>query len=209
MTEPATSSADWVTEFIRANGRDLLGYFIRRVSNPDVAADLLGNLFVVVWRRRDSLPTDPERARMWCFGIARNLLREHQRGHSRQIALADILRAHLGIAAQLHTADPARTAEQEEQNVRLHTAIRRLDRRSQELITLIHWDEFSITDAAAHLGTNPSTARTRYSRARAKLAHLLGEEPPCRNSSELGADGRTKPLTLRPGPATATGGSHD
>jgi RNA polymerase sigma-70 factor (ECF subfamily) len=178
MTEPDRPSADWVSHVIQANGRDLLGYFIRRVSNPDAAADLLGSLFVVVWRRRDSLPTDPERARKWCFGIARNILREHRRGHARQIALADTLRAHLEITAQRYTADPAHTAEQREQSAGLHTAIRRLDWRSQELITLIHWDEFSITDAAEHLGMNPSSARTKYARARATLAHLLGDDAP-------------------------------
>lgn len=205
MTEPATSPADWVTEVIEANGRDLLGYFIRRVRDPDAAADLLGNLFVIVWRRRDTLPTDPERGRMWCFGIARNLLREHQRSRSRQIALAGTLRAHLNSAAQTAT-DPARRAEQTEQNALLHRAIRRLDRRSQELIFLIHWDEFTITDAAAHLGLNSSTARTKYSRARAKLIHLLEEGAYC---SSLAADERIELLVVQPSPVTATGGRHD
>lgn len=208
MTETESSPADWVSEVIEANGRDLLGYFVRRVRNPDAAADLLGNLCVVVWRRRDSLPSEPERARMWCFGIARNLPREHDRSHSRQIALASTLRAHLEAAATLHE-DPALTAEQQELNERLHTAIRTLDPPSQELVILIHWDEFTITEAATHLRINPSSARTKYSRARAKLAQLLGEEDPHRSSPHLAAGKSTEYVRFRPRAFRATGGSND
>lgn len=176
MTAPGKAASEWVTTVIQENGRDLLSYFIRRVSDPSEAADLLGTLFVVMWRRSDSLPTDLERARKWCFGIARNALREHRRGQARQIALASALRAHLEVAVQSHTIDPAHTVEQREEGVRLRAAISRLDSRSQDLVMLVHWDDFSIADAAEHLGMNPSSARTRYSRACAKLALWLGDE---------------------------------
>lgn len=212
MTEPDKTPADWVTQVIQANGRDLLGYFIRRVSSPDAAADLLGNLFVVIWRRRDKLPSDPEQARKWCFGIARNALREHRRGHARQIALADTLRAHLETTALRYAADPAHAAEQREQSAKLHAAIRRLDSRSQELITLIDWDRFSISDAAEHLGMNPSSARTCYSKVRAKLAYLLDDDAPRTASRELASDEDTaprQPMTLKRHPNAATEGTRD
>ena len=52
---------------------DLLAYLQRRVGVDD-APDLLGETMVVAWRRASDLPGDPERARMWLFGIARKTL---------------------------------------------------------------------------------------------------------------------------------------
>jgi RNA polymerase sigma-70 factor (ECF subfamily) len=173
MNDLQHTPADRVTQVIENNGRDLLNYFIRRVSDESDAADLLGNLFLTLWRREDSLPRDPEKARMWCFGIARNVLREHRRKHAHEIAVADSLRTHLSTATHHHITDPADSVAFQEETDHLHTAIRTLDSRSQELITLVHWDGFTLTAAAAHLGMNSSSARTRYSRARQTLALLL------------------------------------
>lgn len=42
-----------------------------------------------------------------------------------------------------------------------------------ELIALVHWDGFALVDAAALLRINPSTVRTRYARAKDRLATRL------------------------------------
>ncbi|UJP10342.1 sigma-70 family RNA polymerase sigma factor [Microbacterium sp. KUDC0406] len=164
-------SDEHITGVIRDNGSDLLGYFLRRVQDPEQAADLLADLFVVIWRRRKVVPTTSEDARKWCFGVARNVLREHHRGRTRRNDLADALRDHL----ETIVADPARVAEDGERDAAVRAAVRSLDARSRELVVLLHWDGFTIADAAAHLGMNPSTARTRYARARTRLAQLLTE----------------------------------
>jgi DNA-directed RNA polymerase specialized sigma24 family protein len=62
-----------ITSALGESAADLLAYLQRRVG-PDEAPDLLGETMVVAWRRVDDLPSDPERARMWLFGIARNTL---------------------------------------------------------------------------------------------------------------------------------------
>ena len=43
-------------------------------------------------------------------------------------------------------------------------------------MTLIHWDTFTLAQAAALLGLNASTARTCYARARNRLAVELSQE---------------------------------
>ncbi|WP_275403788.1 sigma factor-like helix-turn-helix DNA-binding protein [Nocardioides jishulii] len=46
-------------------------------------------------------------------------------------------------------------------------AVLRLHAAHRELVMLIHWDGFTVTEAAELLGLNASTARSRYSAAAA------------------------------------------
>ena len=49
-------------------------------------------------------------------------------------------------------------------------AIDRLPSEQAELVRLIHWEGFTVVEAAGVLGISESTARGRYQRARANLA---------------------------------------
>jgi len=57
------------------NSRDLLAFFVRRAESPEDAAVLLGDALLIIWRWADSIPSDDLQARMWMFGVARNLWR--------------------------------------------------------------------------------------------------------------------------------------
>lgn len=163
-----------VEDLIRMNGADLLRYFLRRVPNSEDAADLLHNTFLVVWRRRAAVPVDALHARMWCFGVARNVLREGRRAGARRDALADALEDELRVIKKATIeADPEKAAERAELAAAVRSALDTLDTRSRELIILVHWDDFSLKEAAKQLRMNESTARTRYARARTKLANQL------------------------------------
>lgn len=149
---------------IAANARDLLAYLERRVDNREDAADLLGETLLIAWRRCNRLPREPERARMWLFVIARNTLLNHRRGKRRQLALADRLRSELTDAAALPATELA---------LDVRAAIDELDLSLGELVRLVHWDGFTLADAAQLLGVPAATARGRYARARALLAARL------------------------------------
>ncbi|WP_416347684.1 RNA polymerase sigma factor, partial [Cryobacterium sp. 10I1] len=56
-------------------------------------------------------------------------------------------------------------------------ALEVLPRNQRELIRLVHWDGFSIIDAARISGIRESTARGRYQRAKAQLRVHLSESP--------------------------------
>ncbi|MGB4137926.1 MAG: sigma factor-like helix-turn-helix DNA-binding protein [Microbacterium sp.] len=71
------------------------------------------------------------------------------------------------------TRSPAPSADL---GVEVRDAIARLDGGLAELIRLVHWDGFSIVDAAALLGIPPSTARGRYQRAKDALREMLDPE---------------------------------
>lgn len=164
---PTDADARLIAAF-EASASDLLAYLERRVS-PDDAPDLLGETMVVAWRRVSDLPHDPLRARMWLFGIARTTLQNHARGERRRWALADRIRFH----ARDTVAAPPSDAGSD-----VRDAIARLEPDLAELVRLIHWDGFTITDAAELVGIPASTARGRYQRAKDELRAALSIEAP-------------------------------
>ncbi|MDP3952036.1 RNA polymerase sigma factor [Microbacterium sp.] len=153
---------------ISTNATDLLAYFEYRARGAETA-DLLSETMATAWRRIDAMPDDSTQARMWLFGIARNILANAERAAQRRWKLADKLRAHLTTATPLD--DDQRTIE-------VRDAVSRLTPELRELVGLIHWDGFSIADAAGIIGIPASTARTRYQTARQQLARTLTSVDP-------------------------------
>lgn len=150
---------------LRDTSKDLLAYLVRRVPSPEDAADLYGEVMVTAWKRIDKLPATPERQRMWLFVIAANTLSNHRRTSSRRSELTERLRQQL-----------ASTAPDHDDTYAVRDAVLRLHRAQRELVMLIHWDGFSIVEAAELLGLNPSTARSRYAAARSALREALVDE---------------------------------
>lgn len=148
---------------LRETSDALLAYFERRVACPEDAADLVAETMLQAWRRAGALPADAERQRMWLFTIAANVLSNHRRGHRRRTALAEKLRGTLTRAVE---QDPAEA-------LTVRAAVRQLPTSQRELVLLIHWDGFSIAQAAELLEVNPSTARSRYAAARGALRTSL------------------------------------
>ncbi|PPF25720.1 MULTISPECIES: RNA polymerase sigma factor [unclassified Rathayibacter] len=149
-----------------ANASDLLSYFERRVSPVADAADLLSDTYLVAWRKVDSIPTDPEQARMWLFGVARRTLANAQRGNARR---SDLAMKFAGTLRAMPLEDP--TAE----HLDVRRALDAIAPDQAELIKLVLWDGFTVIDAGNILGLSASTARGRYQRARTALRELLTE----------------------------------
>ena len=149
---------------LRRDADDLLRFHERRAPCPEDAADLLGETLLQAWRRVDDLPDDAERQRMWLFGIAVHVLANHRRSTRRRLALVDRLRSHL---RPVEAPDPA-------DGNAVRDAVLRLPADQRDLVTLVHWEGFSLVDAAEVLGVNPSTARSRYAAARTALRATLG-----------------------------------
>ena len=147
---------------VEQNSDDLLRYLLRRVDVREDAADLLADTLLVAWRRYGSVPADPHEARLWLFGVARRVLGTHHRSTRRRTALADRLREHLATTT---APDPRVDA--------VRHALEDLPRRDLDLIGLIHWEGFTLAEAATVLGIKAGTARMRYSRIRDRLRHDL------------------------------------
>ncbi|QNA94162.1 sigma-70 family RNA polymerase sigma factor [Microbacterium sp. Se63.02b] len=146
----------------------LLAYFVRRVEPPDMAADLLADTLLTLWRRANALPARDEEIRPWMFGIARNILLHHRRSAARRHALAERLRRQLCTEPRPGFADAPTFDE-------LHDALRALGETDRDIITLLHWDGLSLEEIAGVLRLKSATVRSRYHRARERLRHQLAD----------------------------------
>ncbi len=146
--------------------------FVRRRIHPDQAEDVTADAFLSTWRRIGDLPDDPDDARAWLFGIARNCLLNQRRGESRRGALAVRLAdAMPSGAAARSECDPAVIAER----LDVADAWSRLSAAEQEVIALAVLDGLTSAQAGAVLGITAVAYRLRLSRARAHLRRALGE----------------------------------
>lgn len=148
---------------VEATSRPLLTYFLRRVHPAEDAADLVAQTFDAAWRSRTPIPADPDEARMWMFGIARNVLSNHRRGVRRAEALVERLRAAIITAVQ----------ERPDEHDDVRRAVDALPPDLAEFVRLVHWDGFTVEAAAQLLGIPSSTARGRHQRAKALLREAL------------------------------------
>jgi RNA polymerase sigma-70 factor (ECF subfamily) len=150
---------------------ELLNYFARRVIPVEDAADLLAETFIAAWRHISRLPASEEESRMWMYGVARNALRNWSRGQRRHHALGDQLREELLVSGRNTVRLDSAVSYQHD----VHAALNMLPANQRELVELIHWDGFTLPEAARLMKTGESTARGRYQRAALRLRKQLAD----------------------------------
>lgn len=150
----------------------ILGYLLRRSGSPEDAADALADIYLIAWTRLEVIP-EGDQARLWLFGVARNVLKKGvSRDHSHQ-ALVERLAGELRISSA-----PPSVADDEDAD-RLRTALSGLREIDREILTLIAWDGLTPAEVAHVLGLSANTIRVRLHRARTRLQQeLLREIPP-------------------------------
>ncbi|MBC7443530.1 MAG: RNA polymerase sigma factor [Ramlibacter sp.] len=157
------AAAERLRRLHESTATDLLSYLARRTLSAEDAADLLAEAFLVAWRRIGQIPKENEASRMWMFVVARNVLTNWRRGTHRRIALADELRTSIRTAI----VEPPDTDNE------VRDAVNALPAKGRDLVMLVHWDGFTIVQAAQLLHISESTARGRYQRAKAALRIAL------------------------------------
>ncbi|MEW2383046.1 RNA polymerase sigma factor [Micromonospora sp. NPDC047707] len=151
------------------NFEPLLAYAMRRVEQPEDAADVVAETFLVAWRRSRDMPPEAE-ARLWLYGVARRVLANHHRGGVRRERLGDRLRQRLRVAVAV---DPGSEVPE---RLTVQAALARLGDLDREVLLLTFWEGLEPREAAAVLQVNPAAVRTRLSRARARLRDLVGDD---------------------------------
>ncbi len=147
----------------------LLAYALRRVDQPDDAADIVAETFLVAWRRIRDLPPDDE-IRLWLYGVARRVLANHHRGGVRRVRLGERLRQR--IIAEVG-ADPGTEVPQ---RMTVQAALNRLGEPDREIVMLTVWEGLPPREVAEVMGMSPNAVRSRLSRARARLRELIGDD---------------------------------
>ena len=147
------------------NAGDLHRYLLRRLGDPEDAAEALNDVLLTAWRHPRKMPPDPHEARLWLYGVAANVQRNHQRARNRRSALV----RRLLVDPTARNADAGPDAAQ----TAVRDAIDALPGELAELVRLHHWEGFSLAEAATILGVPASTVRTRYAAARRRLRAAL------------------------------------
>lgn len=153
-------------DLYRATAGELFGYLRRQVG--DEAPDLLAEVFVVAWRRRDDLPA-PYLRRAWLYGAARRLCAAEHRRSAREaavIAAAEILSTQDVDEAPLDETEAA----ERRRAVVVRTVMGRLEPLDQELLQLSEWDGMTSAEVGVVVGMKASAVRVRLHRARLVMA---------------------------------------
>jgi RNA polymerase sigma-70 factor, ECF subfamily len=156
----------------------LLAYLVRRAPTPEEAADLLAETYLIAWRRLEAIPSGDD-ARLWLYGVARNLL---MKSANRRRAGAHLVER---LASELRTAQPVQPAGSDERAARVRAALAGLREKDRELLMLAAWEGLTPKQIATVMGTSANIVRVRLHRARTRLGKQLDPigkdaEPPLR-----------------------------
>jgi RNA polymerase sigma factor (sigma-70 family) len=148
----------------------ICGYALRRVREPEDAAEVIAETFATLWRRFDRCPAGEE-LRPWLFGVARRVLANQRRGERRRSALSERLAVNIDPAA----LEGART---DEPSSTLAGAFASLSESDRELLSLVAWEGLTRDELSVALGTSRAAVRLRLHRARKRLRAALPPTQP-------------------------------
>lgn len=145
----------------------VLAYAARR-SDPDTAQEILGDTFVVAWRRLAAVP-DP--ALPWLFGVARRVLANERRSTRR----AQALTLRLVREPRSHADEPT---DEVDERLSAQAALQLLPPREREVLELLAWEGLSTAEAAEVLECSHRVLAVRVHRARRRLRGYIVEAHP-------------------------------
>lgn len=174
-----TSSAYRETQFDRLyeeHRQALHAFFLGRISDHELALDLLQEAFVRAWRNLDLLLALPVgRQRAWLFTTGRNLVVDQYRSRAARGAAHDALIASTTPEDQL--SEGPETCVKRDHEIRLvDEAISRLPDDLRTVLALQVLGEKTSAEIGELLDRPAGTVRYQLSRARKRLAeeiHLL------------------------------------
>ena len=188
MDRAVTAQQDQEIRFNRmfeANYDLILRFCLRRVPLAD-ANDAASDVFVVAWRRIADAPSGDE-ARLWLYGIARNVVRNSQRSARRSLRLTTKLS---GLAKNdVESPEPQVVANDELRRVLV--VLGTFSEKEQEVLRLRAMERLSLAEMAAVLGCSEDAARKRFERAAKRLNKQVSSpalaQPiiPCESEGEV------------------------
>src|SRR3954452_4099935 len=167
---------DAFAEFYRRHVTALLGYFVRRTRDPELAADLCAETFAAALAGAHRYRPERGPAVAWLYGIARRLL-AHAR---RRGAVEDHARRRLGMAPLALTDEALERIEAlasaEASATALHAALDALPADQRDALEARVVDERGYAEIALAARTSESVIRQRVSRGLAGLRERMRGE---------------------------------
>ena len=152
---------DDIATFIPA----LRAFAISLTRNHAAADDLVQDTIVKAWSHIDKFTPGTD-LKAWLFTILRNTFFSDRRKRVREVADPDGI--HAGSLSQ-QPAHDGRLALTD-----FMVSFNKLSPEHREVLILVGANGYSYEEAAAMIGVAPGTAKSRASRARARLCELMG-----------------------------------
>lgn len=152
------------------NYETLLAYVLRRWPDASEAHDIVADTFLVLWRRLDEAPGDPE-IPLWLHGVVRRILANHHRTRLRRERFSARFTQ---IVSEVSDAE-----ELAEVRLRARDVLKgllQLSEQDQEILLLAAWESLGAADLAVVLDCSENAAMIRLHRARKRLAEACRKE---------------------------------
>ena len=160
-------------------------YCTRRLGVAD-ANDAVSEVFLVMWRRIDEIPSGPESLPL-LHGVARNVVRNSQRTMRR----SDRLIAKAGDEPQRAAASAEMQVVRRSEFDEVAEALGELSEDDREVIRLRAWEELSAPQIAVVLDVSVAAAEKRIARASTRLTKKVEQKRSIRpRAIQKGGDDR-------------------
>ncbi len=147
--------------------RPIMAYLIRRLGDPDAAAEVAQESFVRAYFRLNTLKKG-DAFFAWLLGIAHRVMLETFRRHSRERALT----------AAVDPIAPATAEQPSDEDSELADAVAALPDIYREVTVLRYFGELSCAEVGQRLGVPIGTVTKRLSRAYQLLRETLAAPQP-------------------------------
>lgn len=143
-------------------------YFRRRTDGAATAEDLCAEVFRIAWEKSGN---GDDLSVLVLFGIAKNVLRNHDRSTLRSAGLVEALRL-------------KRVPETPADGSAVLDGIDRLAPKEREVLLLTSWDGLNAAEVSNLLNTSATAVRMRLHRARKELSRVLREQTVSEGATE-------------------------
>jgi RNA polymerase sigma-70 factor (ECF subfamily) len=149
---------------------DLFAYLVSRCRDDEQAADLFSETYLTAWQKLGSIPPG-DHAKLWLFGVARNLILKGFR--QRRVGDALVER----LAGELRSAQTEHSQIDDHAHAVLRAGLAALPERDREILMLTAWEGLTPGAIATVMGISANVVRVRLHRARARIERRLTEQP--------------------------------
>lgn len=167
MSAKATAQArEDFQQLFQETRYSLSAYLVSRCNDPEQAADLFSETYLIAWQKLSSIPPK-DQAKLWLFGVARNLMLKGFRQRRVTDALVERL------AGELRRAQVEPLQTDDHQRAVLRAALNALSEGDRELLMLTAWEGLTPREIAAVMGISANVIRVRLHRARHRVEQRL------------------------------------
>ena len=155
------------------HARELVGFFVRRTGDPQLALDLLSETFLAAFEQRDRCRARDERqAAAWVFAIAANMLSAQYRRRGSERRATERLALHVRALTE-HELDVAARLAGGGESESLTAAFAAISDDQREAIQLRVVDERGYGAVSEVLEISEPAARARVSRGLRALRRAI------------------------------------